>query len=441
MVEPYCLPRRRGPAEGRPPVDLASVSSRGTLVAACAAAASVVSFRSPSLVAAACVDHGPRAWAADRAGGHLPQRRVRPGPQAPRARAGPVRGGPPRPHRAGPPARGGYYLHRGGARDLGAARPRARRRRAGGRGPPARGAHQPIQSRERRRARRRRRRARRRRGARAHGRGARQPAGRARALRSRREAASRGDGTLRRGALSSRAGDHGAARKLFLEAWEAWRPNPRALVEAGLEARAGGRGAEAQALWDRAAYDDATVAIRPELPAGAPPSHSNPALAWAPDGERLAIGGDDEVADLRRQLPPRLRLRTGETVLALAFGVDGSLLFAGLDGGLVRVFDALTGAALRDLAGHGGSVRAIAVSPDARTMASADDDGAVRIWDVAAGVDIRAIRPPRGASTLAFDAAGECSRPPDRTVASRSGTPAPSPSQARSPREAARCGR
>ena len=59
-------------------------------------------------------------------------------------------------------------------------------------------------------------------------------------------------------------------KKTFLDAWEAWHPNPRALVEAGLEARAAGRRAEAQALWDRAAYDDATIAVHPEMIAGAP---------------------------------------------------------------------------------------------------------------------------------------------------------------------------
>ena len=77
-------------------------------------------------------------------------------------------------------------------------------------------------------------------------------------------------GLLDRAAAAARAGDHAGASKLFLGAWEAWHPNPRALVEAGREARLAGARAEAQALWDRAAYDDATVAVHPELPGGAP---------------------------------------------------------------------------------------------------------------------------------------------------------------------------
>ncbi len=167
-----------------------------------------------------------------------------------------------------------------------------------------------------------------------------------------------------------------------------------------------GAPAEAQALWDRAAFDDATIAIRPELPAGAPPLHAAPALAWSRDGERLAVGGDGDIVVFDADLGGRLRLHTGETVLALAFSADRGLLVAGLGEGLVRVFDLVTGTVGRDLAGHRGAVRALVLAPDGRTLASAGEDGSVRIWDVAAGTELRALRPPHGATLLAFDAAG-----------------------------------
>ena len=53
--------------------------------------------------------------------------------------------------------------------------------------------------------------------------------------------------------------------------------------------------AQAQALWDRAAYDDATIGVRPQILSGAPPAHADRALAWSPDGTALAVSGDDEV--------------------------------------------------------------------------------------------------------------------------------------------------
>ncbi len=209
-----------------------------------------------------------------------------------------------------------------------------------------------------------------------------------------------------RGSAASRAGDHAAARALFLEAWATWHPDPRALIEAGLEARLAGAPAEAQALWDRAAYDDTTIAIRPELSSGAPSIQAGATVAWSPDGERLAVGGDDEIAVLDAALRPTLRIRTGERVTALAFTSGEGLLFAGLDAGVVRVFDAATGAPLRDLRGHGGRILALAVAPDGRTLASGGDDGEVSLRDVASGAPLRALRSPRGARYFAFDPAG-----------------------------------
>jgi WD40 repeat protein len=214
------------------------------------------------------------------------------------------------------------------------------------------------------------------------------------------------DALLHRAASAARAGDHKTAKQLYLDAWTAWHPSPAALVGAGIAARALGEGAEAQRLFDRAAYDDSGSAVRPEIPQGAPSLLTgSAALAWSADGARLAIGGDEEIAVFDAALHPTLRIHNGEAVAALAFDADEARLFAGLDG-MVRVYDALTGALLRTLEGMRGPVRALAASPDRQTFAAGGDDGFVRLWDALSGAALRSLKLAKPAAHLAFDATG-----------------------------------
>ncbi|APR75298.1 Protein kinase [Minicystis rosea] len=186
---------------------------------------------------------------------------------------------------------------------------------------------------------------------------------------------------FRQGTAAARAGDAKSAKKLFMDAWTAWHPNPRALVEAGLAAQALGERAEAQRLWDRAAYDDASTALHPEVPAGGPRAVSGAVAAW---GTRILVGGDDELMVLERDLTPALRIRTGEGVTAVALAGD-AWIAAGTGTGKIKIYDAALGTARGDLVGHQGPVRVISASPDGRTLATAADDTAVRLWNAANG--------------------------------------------------------
>jgi WD40 repeat protein len=68
-------------------------------------------------------------------------------------------------------------------------------------------------------------------------------------------------------------------------------------------------------------------------------------------------------------------------VLALAYSPDGTRLASAGDDGVVRVWDANDFHALFALRGHADAISGIAYSIDGRLLASVSFDRTVRIWD------------------------------------------------------------
>jgi WD40 repeat protein/tRNA A-37 threonylcarbamoyl transferase component Bud32 len=132
--------------------------------------------------------------------------------------------------------------------------------------------------------------------------------------------------------------------------------------------------------------------------------HAEPvkAVAFSPDGTRLATGGGDPN---EAGLPGEVRLwdaRTGKPLLVfggqmpgvngMAFSPDGvRLATAGTDG-VIRLWDARTGDMLKTFSGHSKPVRAVTFSPDGMRLASACADGTARLWDARTGAQLRALR-------------------------------------------------
>ena len=144
--------------------------------------------------------------------------------------------------------------------------------------------------------------------------------------------------------------------------------------------------------WDVASGEPLRV-LRP--PIGPGPEGALHAAALSPDGRTLAVGGHT-APDGAANFPIYLidlaagriaRLLTGHTeeVFALAFSPDGVRLASGSGDHTARVWDTRRGASERVLVGHTDGISGVCFAPDGRRLATASLDKTGRIWSVADG--------------------------------------------------------
>jgi WD40 repeat protein/class 3 adenylate cyclase len=114
-------------------------------------------------------------------------------------------------------------------------------------------------------------------------------------------------------------------------------------------------------------------------------------LAFSPDGTRIATAGDSDIVRMWDTMTGKelFRVDAGDVrVFGLAFSPDGKRLATGDFGGLLQVWDALTGKNLLSLHAHDGWISGLRFSPNGSLLASSGADGIAKLWDASTLQDL-----------------------------------------------------
>ncbi len=122
------------------------------------------------------------------------------------------------------------------------------------------------------------------------------------------------------------------------------------------------------------------------------------AVAWAPDGKRIASGASNVLMlwDALTGSELSEHIVHPAIIRSIAWSADGTRLATGSADTTIRIWDGDSLKNLFLLQGHQSWVESIAWSPDGITLASASRDGSIRFWNAEAGVELLSLSGPQG---------------------------------------------
>ncbi len=133
-----------------------------------------------------------------------------------------------------------------------------------------------------------------------------------------------------------------------------------------------------------------------DVPVGAGGAGAVKAMSLAPGGNDLAVGGEEFDGKIlvldagKLEVKKSWVVRDKEDVNCLRHSADGKYLFAGLDSGVVQVFDTKTGAERAWFQTKCQAVDGIALSPKGDELAWVGLDCTVHLWDLRTMQEIQA---------------------------------------------------
>ena len=131
------------------------------------------------------------------------------------------------------------------------------------------------------------------------------------------------------------------------------------------------------------------------------------AVAWSPDGKRIAAGSDDGVWVLDAVTGEELfSLECGRGVGLVAWSPDGSRIATASDGD-VRVWDAVTGENVLSLK-HDHRVESVAWSPDGSRIVTSSTFDDIRVWDAATEANVASFEHDHRIRSVALSPEDRC---------------------------------